>query len=60
MVTDSVMTVHMTPRIPDGDYFAIADRVAQLPGVRAAGFTQMVPLQNWGWMGDYPHHRPAS
>ncbi len=53
MVTTSVMTFHLTPRIPDGDYFALAERVAQLPGVRAAGFTQMVPLQNWGWLGDY-------
>jgi putative ABC transport system permease protein len=52
MVTDNVLTVHLTPRIPDTDYFAIADRVAQLPGVRAAGFTQMLPLQNWGWIGD--------
>ena len=52
MVTDNVLTVHLTPRIPDNDYFAIADRVAQLPGVRAAGFTQMLPLQNWGWIGD--------
>ena len=53
MVTDSVLTVHMTPRIADADYTAIADRVAQLPGVRSAGFTQMLPLQNWGWMGDF-------
>ncbi len=53
MVTDNVLTVHLTPRIPDNDYFAIADRVAQLPGVQAAGFTQMVPLQNWGWIGDF-------
>ena len=53
MVTDSVITVHLTPRIPDADYFAMADRVAQLPGVRAAGFTQMLPLQNWGWIGDF-------
>jgi len=27
----------------------IANRVEALPGVRAAGFTQMLPLQNWGW-----------
>ncbi len=25
------------------------DRVAQLPGIRGAGFIQMLPLQNWGW-----------
>ena len=27
--------------------------MAQLPGVRAAGFTQLVPLQNWGWTGGF-------
>ena len=53
MVTDSVITIHMTPRIPDADYFAIEARVRQLPGVEAAGFIQMVPLQNWGWFGDF-------
>ena len=34
MVTDNVVTLHMTPRIPDGDYLAIEKRIAQLPGVR--------------------------
>ena len=53
MVTDRVITLHMTPRIPDVDYFAIEARVLQLPGVKAAGFIQMVPLQNWGWFGDF-------
>jgi putative ABC transport system permease protein len=53
MVTDRVITIHMTPRLPDADYFAIENRVAQLPGVSAAGFIQMVPLQNWGWIGDF-------
>ena len=33
-MTDDV-TLHMTPRIPDGDYLAIEKRVAQLPGVQA-------------------------
>ncbi len=53
MVTENVVTLHMTPRIPDGDYLAIERRIAQLPGVEAAGFIQMVPLQNWGWLGDF-------
>ena len=53
MVTDNVVTLHMTPRIPDGDYLAIEARSRRLPGVEAAGFIQMVPLQNWGWMGDF-------
>jgi predicted permease len=30
-------------------FYEIAERVRQLPGVRAAGFTQVLPLQNWGW-----------
>lgn len=30
-------------------FYEIADRVASLPGVRAAGFAQMLPLQSWGW-----------
>jgi len=50
---DDVVTLHMTPRIPDGDYLAIEKRIAQLPGVQAAGLIQMVPLQNWGWLGDF-------
>ena len=52
MVTDNVITLHLTPRLPDADYLAIENRVAELPGVSAAGFIQMVPLQNWGWIGD--------
>jgi predicted permease len=53
MVTTNVVTFHvgqrMTPQTNVVQYYEIADRVAQLPGVRAAGFTQMLPLQNWGW-----------
>ena len=30
-------------------FYDIADRVAALPGVHAAGFAQMLPLQSWGW-----------
>ncbi len=53
MITRNVLTLHMTPRVPDHDYYAIEERVAALPGVRAAGLIQMVPLQNWGWTGDF-------
>ena len=48
-----MITLHLTPRVPDHDYYAIEERVAELPGVRAAGFIQMVPLQNWDWLGDF-------
>jgi predicted permease len=53
MITGNVITLHLTPRVADHDYFAIEARVAALPGVRAAGFIQMVPLQNWDWLGDF-------
>ena len=49
IVTDNVMTFHLTPRADAADYYAIEQRVSQLPGVLGAGFTQLVPLQNWGW-----------
>jgi len=49
-----VLTFHLGQRrgaVPqDGlRFYEIADRVAQLPGVAAAGFVQMLPLQSWGW-----------
>jgi predicted permease len=52
MVPENVVTLHLgQPRTPgiESQYYDIADRVAQIPGVRAAGFTQVLPLQNWGW-----------
>ena len=49
IVTDNVMTFHLTPRADAADYYGIEQRVSQLPGVLGAGFTQLVPLQNWGW-----------
>ena len=61
MVTDRVLTLHLTPRAPAADYYAIEARVSQLPGVQAAGFTQLVPLQNWGWEADFSiQGRPAA
>ena len=60
MVTQNVLTFHLTPRAPERDYYAIEERVAQLPGVLGAGFTQLVPLQNWGWMASFTiRGRPA-
>jgi predicted permease len=53
IVATNVMTFHLghrtTPRTDVRQFYEIADRVATLPGVRAAGFTQQLPLQNWGW-----------
>lgn len=53
MVTDNVLTFHLTPRVEDSDYYKIEERVAQLPGVEAAGLIHMVPLQNWGGIGTF-------
>ncbi len=51
--THNVITVHVgqshTMASSVADLQEIAARVAQLPGVSAAGFTQLLPLQNWGW-----------
>ena len=52
MVTANVATFHLGQPVTPGielQYYAIAERVAQVPGVQAAGFTQVLPLQNWGW-----------
>ena len=59
MVTHNVLTAHVGHRmIPRNGgplaediqpFYAIEARAAQLPGVRAAGLTQMLPLQSWGW-----------
>lgn len=63
MVTSNVITFHLLERPPavgivrtgppieteTRPFYEIADRVRQIPGVRAAGFTQVLPLQNWGW-----------
>ena len=78
MVTTNVVTVHvghrMTPRNRerphDADvrqFYDISERAAQLPGVLAAGFTQLLPLQNWGWTSSsvdfrvrgVPHEQPV-
>jgi predicted permease len=53
IVTDNVLTLHLTPRAQAGDYYGIEQRVAALNGVRGAGLTQLVPLQNWGWNADF-------
>ena len=49
VVTTNVVTFHIANRVKsmsDGhQFYEIADRVAALPGVRAAGFTQLLPLK---------------
>jgi predicted permease len=53
MATTNVLTLHlghrMTPQTDVMQFYEIDRRVSELPGVRAAGFIQMLPLQSWGW-----------
>jgi putative ABC transport system permease protein len=60
MVTKNVVTFHVGHRMTsrgrerplDSDvrqFDEIAGRASRLPEVRGAGFTQVLPLQNWGW-----------
>jgi predicted permease len=74
MMTQNVITFHLGHRMTsrgrerpfDSDvrqFYEIAERIRQLPTVRAAGFTQVLPLQNWGWQAtsnDFVRSRIAS
>jgi predicted permease len=60
MRTASVLTMHLAPSLKAPEYYAIANQVAALPGVRAAAFAQMLPLQTWGWTATFAiDGRPA-
>jgi predicted permease len=50
-VADNVLTLHLSSRGTAADYSEIQRQVGQLPGVRAVGLIQLLPLQNWGWNG---------
>jgi putative ABC transport system permease protein len=59
LVAENVLTLRMSVsqvQYPTDDavrryYREIEERVEQIPGVRAAGFIQILPLQSWGWDG---------
>jgi putative ABC transport system permease protein len=63
MTTTNVVALHLSQ--PTGSrsdarpYYQIVERVEQIPGVTSAGFTQALPLQNWGWTAstiDFTRH----
>jgi putative ABC transport system permease protein len=57
IVASNVLTLRVTAPLRDytapgsyGRYVQeLEDRLKEIPGVRAAGFIQFLPLQNWGW-----------
>jgi predicted permease len=54
--TENVLTAHMV--LSGGpEAVAIRERVSQIPGVRAAGFISMLPLETSGWTAGF--HRPG-
>ncbi|MGH9160336.1 MAG: ABC transporter permease [Vicinamibacteraceae bacterium] len=49
---ENVLTAHVVTA--DGqEALAIEERVARIPGVRAAGMISLLPLQNSGWSGGF-------
>ena len=49
---ENVLTLHMV--VADADEArALEERVSQIPGVRAAGFISLLPLQNSNWNGRF-------
>jgi putative ABC transport system permease protein len=57
-----VITFHLTPPLADQtEYYRLESRIAQVPGVESTGFANMLPLQNWGWIGSFQiRGRPAA
>jgi len=53
MVTENVLTLHVSGGAAASRYRELEERVTQIPGVRAAGFTQFLPLQDWNWTGHF-------
>jgi predicted permease len=59
VVAENVLTLRMSVsevQYPNDEavrryYREIEDRIEQIPGVRAAGFIQILPLESWGWDG---------
>lgn len=57
----NVLTLHLTVSLKDyaarGSYgrylHALEEPLSQIPGVRAIGFIQYLPLQNWGWTAGF-------
>ena len=70
MAAENVLTMHLTiapqdykePGSAARYYRSIADRIRRIPGVKAAGFIQFLPLQDWGWNGNFTidGHPPLS
>jgi predicted permease len=53
MVLSNVLTMHLAPNMTARDCYDLVPQIEALPGVRAAAFAQMLPLQSWGWTATF-------
>ena len=52
-VAANVLTMHLMPNVGARECADLLPQIEALPGVRAAAFTQMLPLQSWGWTATF-------
>jgi predicted permease len=53
LVSANVLTMHLAPDVSARDCYELVPQIEALPGVRAAAFAQMLPLQSWGWTATF-------
>ena len=53
LVTENVLTLHVSGDANARRFYELEQQISRLPGVRAAGFIQLLPLQDWGWTGHF-------
>jgi putative ABC transport system permease protein len=51
--TANVLTMHLLPNVGPSEVTDLVPKIEALPGVRAAAFAQMLPLQSWGWTATF-------
>ena len=53
LASENVLTLHISGNANARRLYELEQRISKLPGVRAAGFIQLLPLQDWGWTGHF-------
>jgi putative ABC transport system permease protein len=53
LAPSGVLTMHVTPDLSAAASYDLVSQIEALPGVRAAAFAQMLPLQSWGWTATF-------
>jgi len=53
LVVRNVLTMHLMPNMGAPEIANLVPQIEALPGVRAAAFAQMLPMQSWGWTATF-------